>query len=318
MSEKLSVKKSFMQNIWIVCLGAAVCCFLWGSATPAIKTGYRLFSIQSSDTATIILFAGVRFFFAGILALIAGGIVQKKVLVPRSSGAMKKVLILALFQTVLQYFFFYGGLAHASGISSGIILSMNVFASLLIAVFVFHQETLTLLKVAGCVLGFIGVIFFSLAGKSVDASFTFNGEGFVFLSCICYAFSSCLIKIFSKDEDTVMLSGWQFVIGGAFMIAVGFIIGGRFSGFTPASVLLLFYLCFISAAAYTLWGLLLKFNPVSRVVIFGFLNPLFSVILSAVFLNERSQTGIVIALALVLVCSGIILVNWHPEHKSSE
>ena len=56
--------KSILSNIWVVSLGAALCCFLWGSATPAIKTGYALFSIATDDTATVILFAGVRFFFA--------------------------------------------------------------------------------------------------------------------------------------------------------------------------------------------------------------------------------------------------------------
>lgn len=46
---------------------------------------------------------------------------------------------------------------------------------------------------------------------------------------------------------------------------------------------------FLSAVAYTLWGVLLKYNPVSRVTIFGFMNPMFGVLLSAVFLGESGQ-----------------------------
>lgn len=322
MSETTRKEKTFAQNIAVVSLGAAFCCFLWGSATPSIKIGYRLFAIQSADTASIILFAGIRFFFAGILTVLAGSLFQShdkkhRILFPRDFGAIKKVLALASVQTVLQYFFYYGGLAHAAGVNAGIVLSTNVFASLLISVFAFHQEKLTFLKIAGCALGFAGVIFFSLAGAgTTETSFSLNGEGFVFLSCICYGLSSCMIKQFSATEDPVMLSGWQFIAGGAFMSAVGFASGGRVSGFTAKSTLLLFYLCFISSAAYTLWGLLLKFNPVSRVVIFGFLNPLFSVILSAIFLKEKTQTGFVIAAALILVCFGIILVNLNPSRKS--
>ena len=40
---------------------AVLCNILWGSAFPFIKMGYRLFVIDSADTASILCFAGVRF-----------------------------------------------------------------------------------------------------------------------------------------------------------------------------------------------------------------------------------------------------------------
>lgn len=46
-----------------VLLLAMVSCFLWGSATPSIKIGYQWFSIDSGDSWSIILFAGIRFFW---------------------------------------------------------------------------------------------------------------------------------------------------------------------------------------------------------------------------------------------------------------
>lgn len=52
---------------------------------------------------------------------------------------------------------------------------------------------------------------------------------------------------------------------------------------------LLFYMACISAVAYTLWGILLKYNPISRVAVFGFMNPVFGVILSAMVLGEKEQ-----------------------------
>ena len=291
-------KKSILSHLWGVSLGAALCCFLWGSATPAIKTGYALFSIAADDTPTVVLFAGVRFFFAGIFTILFG------------SPAVKKVAALGLVQTILQYFFFYGGLTRCAGVKSSVILATNVFASLLIAALLFKQEKLTWLKIAGCVIGFVGVVLVTVAGKDVDYKLSFGGEGFIFLSSVCYGFSGCMVKLFSKEENTVMLSGCQFMFGGAVMIAVGVLFGGRFGGFTFASTALLVYLVFISAVAYTLWGLLLAHNDVSRVVIFGFLNPVFGVILSSIFLHEQSQTGFVTIISLVLVCIGIFVVNY--------
>ncbi|WP_407427088.1 DMT family transporter [Treponema sp.] len=306
--------KSILSNIWVVSLGAALCCFLWGSATPAIKTGYRLFSIAADDTATVVLFAGIRFFFAGIATVFLGSLLQKKVLLPHSVNAFRKVAALGMVQTILQYFFFYGGLTRCAGVKSSVILATNVFASLLIAALIFKQERLTWYKILGCVVGFAGVVIVTVAGKEVDYKITFGGEGFIFLSSVCYGFSGCMVKLFSKEENTVMLSGCQFIFGGAIMALTGFCFGGRFSGFTAASVLLLVYLVFISAVAYTLWGLLLSHNDVSRVVIFGFLNPVFGVILSSIFLNEQSQTGLVTIISLVLVCIGIFVVNYRKRH----
>lgn len=73
---------------------------------------------------------------------------------------------------------------------------------------------------------------------------------------------------------------------------------------------LLLYMAFISAAAYTLWGILLKYNPVARVAVFGFMNPVFGVLLSALFLGESSQAfGLTGVAALLLVCVGIMIVN---------
>lgn len=317
MSEINNKNKSFLSSILFVALAASFCSFLWGSATPCIKIGYALFSIAPTDTATVILFAGVRFFVAGILTAIVGSLMERKFLFPASKGAWGKVFVLSMFQTVIQYFFFYGGLTKASGVTSALTISTNVFASLLIAVFVFRQEKLSALKVVGCVVGFSGVALVNAFGSSgSDYHVSFLGEGFIFLSSICYGFSGGFSKKFSKTENPVMLSGYQFIVGGFIMIVVGYLFGGRFSGFTPKSVLLLGYLAFISACAYSLWGILLKYNDVSKVVIFGFLNPVFGVILSMLMLHEKGQNAVVVAVSLLLVSIGIVVVNRKEKQKS--
>ena len=75
----------------------------------------------------------------------------------------------------------------------------------------------------------------------------------------------------------------------------------------------------ISAVAYTLWSILLKYNPVSRVTVFGFMIPVFGVLLSAVFLGESSQAlSWNVLAALILVSLGIFVVNTSekPEKKT--
>ena len=79
---------------------------------------------------------------------------------------------------------------------------------------------------------------------------------------------------------------------------------------TVSGILLLLYMGFISAGAYTLWSILLKYNPVSKVAVFGFFNPVFGVILSTLILQEGTSFNLKTFMALALVCVGIITVNY--------
>lgn len=304
---KKNTKEQWLQKKSIVCLGALLCCALWGSAFPCIKIGYRLFNIASSDTAAQILFAGCRFTLAGVLTVVMGSAISRQFLYPEKA-ALGKVLCLSMLQTVLQYLFFYIGLAHTSGVKASIIEAMNVFVSILVASLIFRQERLTWKKALGCVIGFAGVVLINLSG--VNMSMSVMGEGFIFISTIAYAFSAVLIKRFSSEYNPVTLSGYQFIVGGIILIASGALMGGRITAVSGPALALLLYMAFLSAVAYTLWGILLKHNPVSRVSVFGFMNPVFGVLLSAVLLGETDQaSGITGIVSLVLVCMGIYIVN---------
>lgn len=304
---KENTSNSILQNNLIVWLCAMLCCALWGSAFPGIKIGYQLFSISGSDTATVILFAGCRFTLAGFLTILFGSILSKNILLPRKT-AWNKILCLSMLQTVLQYLFFYIGLAHTSGVKASIINAVNVFVALLVSSLIFHQEQLSSRKIVGCIIGFAGVVLINMSGMNLEMSL--HGEGFIFLSTVAYAFSSVLLKRFSFTENPVILSGYQFFVGGILMIFAGYFMGGSITVLSLKGILLLLYLALVSAIAYTLWGILLKHNPVSKIAVFGFMTPVFGVILSAIFLGETAQaTGLISLISLILVCIGIRIVN---------
>lgn len=301
--------KTFLTGTVSVCFLAVLCNALWGSAFPSIKVGYRLFEIPGDSAASQILFAGIRFFLAGVLAIVFGSILQKKVLIPKKTS-LPLVLKLSAFQTILQYIFFYLGLAHTSGVKGSIIIASNTFVAILVASLIFHQEKLTARKIAACVIGFAGVVLVNLNGSGIGAGFRLDGEGFLLISVVAYAFASSLLKIYSRDEDPVILSGYQFMVGGLVMIMGGLLLGGRIHRITFAGIAVLIYLALISSVAFSIWGILLKYHPVSKIAVFGFTNPVFGVILSALILNEKNQAeGWKIITALILVCVGIYLVN---------
>lgn len=295
----------------VTLLTALFCCVLWGSASPAIKIAYGLFRIAADDTASRIMLAGARFMIAGAMTILFGSLAARRFLVP-GRGSWMKTGLLCLVQTVGQYYFFFMSLAHISGVRGSIINASGNFLAILFAVYVFHFERMTWRKLLGCLVGFAGIIMILggiqalLAGGAV----TLAGEGAMVLADIFYAVSGCLIKIFSRDEDPVVLSGYQFMAGGFILFLIGLLMGGSLHFYSGACIMNLIYMGFISAGAYTFWGILLKYNPVSRISIFGFMNPVMGVLLSALFLGEgREAFSLKGMLALLLVSLGIIIVN---------
>ena len=198
--------KTTLTKTWVVAALACVCCLLWGSAIPLIKTGYRLMQVDSADTASQIVFAGVRFALAGILVLIFASISERKVMIPDRT-ILKYAVPVCLAQTVCQYFFFYIGVAHTSGVKGAIITGLGNFIAILLSCFIFRKERMTGRKMIGCILGFAGVVVINLMGNSLDAGFKLTGEGFILIAQFSYGMSTVLINIFSRKVSPVILSG---------------------------------------------------------------------------------------------------------------
>ena len=211
--------KTMLTETWAVAALACVCCLLWGSAIPVIKTGYRLMQVDSADTASQIVFAGIRFTLAGLLVLFFASIKEKKIRIP-DREILKYAVPVCLAQTVGQYFFFYIGVAHTSGVKGGIITGLGNFIAILMSCLIFRKERMTGRKITGCVLGFAGVVLINLMGSSLDMGFTLIGEGFVLIAQLSYGLSTVLINIFSRKVSPVVLSGTQFTMGGVVLMLI--------------------------------------------------------------------------------------------------
>ena len=296
-------------NVFIL---AVIATFLWGCAPSFIKIGYELLSIESTQTSNILLFAGYRFTLAGILVILIQSILKKKIIIPQKND-MKPILVLAFFQTFGQYLFYYIGLSKTSGVNAAIITGTGALITLLFSVYIFKSEILTRNKFLGCLIGFIGIICINFT-KSVNVSLT--GDGLVLCSQFCYSLSACFIHRFSKEHDSVLLSGYQFLTGGIALILIALIMGASLS-FTGVKIyFVLLYLGIISAVAYTLWGILLSYNSVSRIGIYGCLTPSFGVLISALLLQEFQQAfSFQSIVALLLIVAGLYLLNKEERIK---
>ncbi|ORX43281.1 DUF6-domain-containing protein [Piromyces finnis] len=340
------LRKICTNRFWLYVLAIA-CTFLWGSAFPSVKLGYEKFHINKKDLKSIILFAGIRFTFAGLLIIAFYCIIRKQLIFPKLKQ-LPDIIVLGLIGISFQYIFFYLGLSNSTGVKSSIINSLSTFLTVVFAHFVFKNDKITVRKAIGCAIGILGVIIINVGGaifgtskdgKKVDISFSLNGEGILMLSCLMSATSTIIVKILTakgsifkslrnkdteegekKKPDIIMITGYQIFLGALIIDIVAFI-WLLFSPLKPnensnekqyknvsfSGYLLLIYMSLLSAVAFSIWNTLLRFNKVGKIAFFRFLIPVFGTLLSGIFLGE-GLFKLENLIALILVCLGVVIV----------
>lgn len=303
--------KKLLQKSVVAVLAAIFCTLLWGTAFPFIKLGYAAFDIADSGVGDKLLFAGCRFFLAGVMVWLVLTATQRRLTLPQK-GDLAAVGLLGLVQTAGQYLFTYIGIGFTTGTNTSIITACASFLTVLAAPLFFRGERFTALKILGCALGFGGVLAVNQGG-GVTAD-TLFGDGMILLSTVCAASGNLIAKRVSAGRNPVLVTAYQLLFGGLVLIIVGVCCGGRLNFGDVRADLILLWLAFVSAASFTLWTALLKYHPAGKISVFNLLVPVFGTLLSGVLLGEnafRLET----LLSLVLIAAGIVLVNISKEVK---
>lgn len=312
--------KKFFTNRYYVIAIAIFCSILWGSAFPVLKVSYEEIGLRADDFYGKIVFAGMRFFTASLLLFVItkwGMKISLKV----NKKTLLDLFILGLFQTALQYFFFYNGLAHTTGIKGSVLGSIGTFFVVLFAHFIYHDDKMDIRKVIGLITGFGGIIIANLGkdgGQAFSLSFSFVGEGFMILSGFVSAWGTILAKRLSKDIHPFIITGWQMFLGAVVMLIFG--MGGSQSwqafSFTPKAWILFIYSALLSAAAFALWYTLLKYNKAGEITLYRFVTPVSGSLLSAMFIpGETFSMGLF--LGIILVTIGFVAVNGQKSYKKA-
>lgn len=300
-----NIFKNGLKSRWTAYIVAVLATMLWGTAFPFIKLGYQSFHIDTDDIPTKLLFAGIRFFIAGIMVLLLL-LVKEKKLPKLSRNDIIPVGALGLVQTTAQYIFTYIGIGFTSGTNTSVITACSSFFTVLFAPLFFKSDRLTAIKVGGCVLGFAGVLVISWGESSAGS--TLFGDIMILFSTICTASGNFISKRLAQGRNPVLITGYQLAIGGAILSIIGLVLGGRLSFSNAESIWILLWLAFVSAAAFSMWTALLKHHPASRISMFNLLVPVLGTVLSGLMLGEN-VLRIETLLSLLLICAGIMAVN---------
>jgi drug/metabolite transporter (DMT)-like permease len=297
--------KDFFTHPVGIAASAVGATLLWGSAFPFIKLSYKSLEIYPEEMGEQMLFAGYRFLLAGILILILF-LLMKRNMKFRPETALSLVKI-GLFQTFFQYVLFYIGLSYSTGIQGSIIAGTTSFFQILLAHFLYPDDRMNRLKVAGLMIGFTGVIFANWPNGEYEIHFGL-GEILLMLAMLAGAYGNILAKKGSTKMEVIYMTAYQMILGSLGLIAIGaFSVGLVPFQFDLKSSLMLVYLAVLSAAGFILWNNVMKYNQVGKVSLYLFLVPVFGVILSSLLLKEPLHYFVIAG--LILVVAGIVLVN---------
>lgn len=298
---------SVKSKKWLPVL-ALICSVLWALAYPLIKLGYRELNIAPNDLGSKVLFAGIRFLFAGALVLLITGAVnhtEKKI----SKSAWGWLLLFAIVNTSLHYLFSYIGLGYIPSARGTIIDSMGSFLLIILSCIVFSDDRMGWNKVLGCVLGFSGIVIMNVEpGKFMLENISFLGDGMILLNAVFAAFGGVVGRIVSRKMDMTLATGISMAIGGAILCVVGLCIGvGQSWHISVVGITIIVALTLISAISFSIYNSLIANHPISTVAIYNAFIPVFGVGFSSLILGERFMLKYLIA--GVLVALGIVAVN---------
>lgn len=276
-----------------------ICSLLWGSAFPVIKLSYEAMAVDGFGERMV--FAGTRFTLAGLLIV---PFCRRSVWREARTAPKGLLLWVILGQTLFQYLFFYYALSVSSGTLGALLVSAGSFWWMLLAPWLLGSawprkgQWLVLLV---CSIGIALAVYAPGAGSGNVALGTLS-----FLAAsLSGAFGAIGLKKISATHGSRSVTSISLFVGGLALLAVG---SPAWNGFWKdvgwEAWLVIGYLAFLSATAFTLWNRLIEQYSVNVLSAFRFLIPLCGVLESAILVEEES-IGLGIALGGSLIFASL-------------
>lgn len=167
-------------------------------------------------------------------------------------------------------------------------------------------ERMTLRKAIGLTMA-LGGVALALSDRGGDGSLL--GDLYAIGAAVMWACIALIVRSTALSRATPeMQLGYQLTVSAIVLLAISPLFGPHIREFVPVHLLYLFIQgVLIVGVMFLVWFYVLSVYPASDMAAFGFLAPVFGVILGWALLGE--DVGLSIIGALVLVSAGIYIVN---------
>ncbi|MCX6047905.1 MAG: EamA family transporter [Chloroflexi bacterium] len=292
-------------------LGFWVLALIWGSSYLFIRIGVA----QVPPFQLVFIRTGIAAIGLNVVAYARG----KRL--PTDSRSLGDLLFLGIVNTVFPFALITWGETHIESSLASVLQGTTVLFTLVLAHFAFVDERITLRKVAGLVIGFLGVVV--LAGRSTGETITGTrsnlhllGQLAIIGSSLCYAIGGIYgRKALQNRLEPIVVSAGAMTVAAITTGIIAYlspIFGGPapvgFNQLAPNVLGAVLALGILNTfGAYLIYYSLLAALGAARTSMITYVIPVVGLLLGVLFLGEQVDGRLLIG--TLLIVGGIALVN---------
>ena len=282
------------QHRFRVALCFALVYVFWGSTYLAIKIGV--------GELPPFLFAGLRFFVAGVLLLAIARAWGDPL--PRRATDWRTLAIVGLFLlTGGNAFVVWAEQYTPSGVASIFVVTVAIWTAFFDAIIPGGSGDLNWRVVAGLVLGFLGTALLVGASPAEILKSDLRGPVALTFASASWSLGSVYAKRHPTEVSPYIAASIQMIVGGAVVALVGTAMGEWSSWHLNLKGLgaIAYLVVFGSIFGYSAYAYALRHASATIVGTYAYVNPVIAVLLGWLLLNEPITARTVVAMSLILV-----------------
>lgn len=274
-------------------------CLIWGTTWVGIKA--------SLESLTPFMSAGIRFFVASLVIFLIMKLKGLKLQTDKLS--VKLYLYMGFFSFIIPFGLVYWAQQFVPSGLSAVLFAVYPFFVAIFSYFRIPQEEIGLVKIAGIVIGFTGivVIFSDSFGESISDYIL--GMLAIVLSGIMQANIAVTLKKSGGHLNSLSMNLTPMLLAGFFMTLFSFVMEDvSLNIFDLNAVLSVSYLAVMgSVVTFTSFYWLLKRVNVVILSLIAFITPIVALIAGWIFYNEQLTLRHLTGSGLVLI--GLLSAN---------
>lgn len=288
---------------------AIIACLLWSTAYAGIKLGLLY------DTP--FHFSGVRFILSGLMILLFTE--KPAVFIKMVVQNWKVITWVTVLQFLVNYSLFYHGLNLVPGALGAVVYGAQPLIIAVVAAVMHKDDKLTSRKVSTILFGLSGVILISFGRQAFKLGTVLELLGIAMLLAgnIATGVSNVIISIKGKSINPFVLSSTSLFFGGLILYLTSIPAEGLPKGPMPSEYwVILIWLSFMAAAAFSIWFKLLQ-RPgvkVSELNLWKFITPVAGAALSWMLIPDEHPEWLTISGMIIITVS---LIVYYKEYKEA-
>lgn len=281
-----------------------VVCVLWGSTYIAIRIGDR--------TLPPVLFAGLRFFIAGVILFVASLAAGQRL--PARSRDWRDLSIVGLLLLSGNTCVVVAERFTPAGVASVFVVMAVVWTAFFETFVAGRASGLSARVVAGLALGLLGTVV--LVGFTPDQLAHADWRGPAILTCgtLLWAAGAVYYRHSHPQAGTYLGAAVEMLAAGVVITSLGFALGEgpRFHLTTSGAGALVYLIVFGSLVGYSAYNYALAHASATVVGTYTYVNPAIAVLLGWGLLNEQINARVIAGMVIVLAAVVVTQLSWRP------